>query len=86
MGLRVVEATKARCMRRNRNELRLLVRAVFFLLGLEDFLRECAGLDCGFAPELALSAACANSGADEHPSVLKHSTKRKNLENPATFL
>ena len=85
MGFRVVEATNARCMRRKRNELRLLVRAVLFLAGLEDFLRERAGLDCGFGLELVLSAACANTGADEH-TMLKHSTKRKNLENPATLL
>ena len=85
MGFRVVEATNARCMRRNRSELRRLVRAVLFFAGLEDFLWEWTDFDCGFVLAVELSAAWANTGADEPPSALKHSTKRKNLENPATF-
>lgn len=69
-------------MRRNRGELRLLLRADLFLeavddfLGVEDgFLRDLAGLDCGFAVEVVLSEVCENAGADEHTSALKHSAK-----------
>jgi hypothetical protein len=85
MGFSVVEAAKARCMRRKRGELRLLRRAAFWV-GAEDFLRDLAGFDCGLAGEVvALSEACADSGTDEHTRALKHSAMRMNLENPATF-
>lgn len=73
-------------MRRKRRELRLLVRRVRFRVAAEDFLWDLAGFDGGLLEALVLSGACANTGAREHRSALKHNTKRKDLENPATFL
>ena len=73
-------------MRRNRDELRLLARTVVFFAVREDFLCDLAGFDGGPLVELVPSEACANTRADEHTRALKHSTKRMNLENPATFL
>jgi hypothetical protein len=86
MGFSVVEATNARCMRRNRAELRWLVRTDLFFVVAADFLWERAGFDCAWVGELVLSVACADSGADDDTSALKHSAKRKDLENPTTFL
>jgi len=86
MGLSVVEATNARRMRRKRAELRWLVRTLLFFVGPADFLWERAGFDCARVGELALSVACPDSGADRDTSALKHSAKRKDLENPTTFL
>ena len=73
-------------MRRKRRELRLLARAVRFRVAAEDFLWDLTGFAGGLLEALVLSGACANTGAREHRSTLKHNTKRKNLENPATFL
>jgi len=86
MGFSVVEATNARCMRRKRGELRRLARTVLFRVVPEDFLWDRTAVDCGLVVALVLSGACANAGADEPMSALKHSAKRKNFENPATFL
>jgi len=86
MGFSVVEATNARCMRRNRAELRWLVRTDLFFVVPADFLWERAGFDGAWVEEPVLLVACADSGADDDASALKHSAKRKDLGNPTTFL
>lgn len=73
-------------MRRNRAELRWLVRTFLFLVVPADFLWARAGFDCAWVEELVLSVACADSGADDDASALKHSAKRKNLGNPTTLI
>lgn len=86
MGFSVVEAANARCMRRNRGELRLLARTAAFFVVPEDLLCALAGFDGGPAVARVLSEACANNGADEPARAVQHSAKTMNLENPATFL
>jgi len=86
MGFSVVEAANARCMRRNRGELRLLARTAAFFAAPGDFLCALAGFEGGLVVALVLSEACANTGADEPTRALQHSAKRMNLENPATLL
>jgi hypothetical protein len=82
MGFSVADATNAWCMRRNRGELRLLLRTDLFLEAVDDFLRaedgflrDLAGLDGAFAGEAVLLEVCENAGPDEHTSALKHSAK-----------